>query len=249
MSQSPLIGISSYARTGKRETFGLPTAYVDAVRAAGGTAVILPPGDPDPARLLDAVDGLVLSGGGDISPTRYSGRHHEKVYGVCDERDHFELELAAAALARPDRPLLCICRGMQVLNVALGGTLHVHLPDLGGLDHRHPEFAPIRHPASVTPDSRLATILGAPEIEVCSFHHQALHQVGRELRPVAWAADGIIEAVEHETHPFCLGVQWHPEMQLDDPAQQRLFKAFVERCSARDAAAAPPDRIAAGSRR
>jgi putative glutamine amidotransferase len=251
MSERPLIGVSSYARGGKRESFSLPTAYVEAVRDAGGIPVILPPGEAEPSRLLEHVDGLVLSGGGDVSPARYSGRHHETVYGVCDERDHFEMELAAAALERPETPILAICRGMQVLNVVLGGTLHVHIAELGDrmLAHRDPAFAPTRHPASLKPDSRLAAIFGATEVEVCSFHHQAIHELGARLRPVGWAADGVVEAVEHETHPFCIGVQWHPEMQRDDPVQRRLFRAFVERSAGRawDAGAEAP-RVG-GSRR
>jgi putative glutamine amidotransferase len=221
----PLIGISSYPRTGKREEYGLPTGYVDAVRAAGGTPIIFPPGEADPEPLLDIVDGLILSGGGDISPKRYAGADHEMVYGVSEERDAFELALARVAIGRVDRPLLCICRGLQVLNVALGGDLHVHLDD-----HRHPERLPIKHSAHISGESQLAKALGATDVTVLSWHHQAVNRPGQNLRAVAWASDGVIEALEHESHPFCLAVQWHPEMQLDDPVQQRLFQEFVKRC-------------------
>lgn len=232
MRPTPLIGVSSYPRAGKREAYALPSTYIDAIRAAGGIPVIFPPGEKTPARLLELVHGFVLSGGGDIAPARYQGDHHEMIYGVSEERDSFEMEIAQAALERPDRPLLCICRGMQVLNVVLGGTLHEHLPDLGpdGVDHRRPDRLPTSHPASIKPDSRLAEILDATQVNVCSWHHQAIDRIGRGLDPVAWAEDGIIEAVEHAGHPFCIGVQWHPEMQLDDPAQQRLFREFVRRC-------------------
>jgi putative glutamine amidotransferase len=229
----PLIGISSYPRFNSRlrdrEVYPLPTSYVDAVRAAGGAALILPPGETVPARLLDGLDGLVLSGGGDVSPARYSGDPHDAIYGVSDERDHFEIELARAAVARPELPFLCICRGMQVLNVALGGALYAHLPDLGcsTVEHRLPERLHTHHLARVAPDSRLADQLGSLEVTVCSWHHQGIARLAPGLKAVAWADDGIIEAVEHESHASCIAVQWHPEMQLDDPAQQRLMQSFV----------------------
>lgn len=234
MSRRPLIGISSYPRTNSRianrDVYPLPTSYVDAVRGAGGTPLILPPGEPDPPRMLDSLDGLILSGGGDVAPQRYAGGAHDTVYGVSEERDTFEIELARAALARDDLPFLCICRGMQILNVALGGDLHPHLPDLGksGIEHRLPERLHTHHRTSVAPESRLASFLGSTDVNVCSWHHQAIRMLAPGLKAVAWAQDGIVEAVEHETHPLCIAVQWHPEMQTDDPAQRRLFRAFIE---------------------
>jgi putative glutamine amidotransferase len=239
MKRRPLIGISSYPKTSLgvgrgavRDWYALPSTYVEAVRGAGGTPVIFPPGEENAERLLGLVDGLILSGGGDVAPTRYKRNGHETVYGVSEERDAFEMALAGAAIARPDRPLLCICRGLQVLNVALGGDLHVHLPDLGGsVDHRHPERLPISHPARVDPASRLGGILGTAELSVVSWHHQAVDRLGDGLKPVAWAEDGVIEGLEHERHPFCLAVQWHPEMQLEDPLQRKIFRALVERAA------------------
>lgn len=234
VSRRPLIGISSYSRTNSRvadrEVFPLPTSYVEAVRAAGAIPVIVPPGEPDPARLLDSLDGLVLSGGGDVSPERYNGERHQTIYGVSDERDAFEIALVEAALERDDYPLFCICRGLQVLNVALGGDLHPHLPDLGAgsVDHRLPERLHTHHRASVAPESRLAAMLGSTDVRVCSWHHQAIRNLAPGLRAVAWAEDGIIEAIEHEARVRCVAVQWHPEMQLEDPAQRRLLRAFVE---------------------
>jgi putative glutamine amidotransferase len=230
MTRRRIIGVSSYARYGSPPEFSLPCGYVDALRAAGATPVILPPGEADPQRLIDLFDGLVLAGGGDISPAAYGGEPHETVYLVCEERDRFEFELARAALARSDRPLLCICRGMQVLNVVCGGTLHTHIPDRFGdqVDHRLPPRVPTRHRVRLADGSRLAKILATTAIEACSWHHQAVDRVGERLRPVAWADDEVIEAVEHERHPWCVGVQWHPEMQLDDSAQLRLFHAFVD---------------------
>jgi putative glutamine amidotransferase len=229
MSRRPVIGISAYARDGKPPAFSLPCGYVDAVRAAGATPVVLPPGETDPEGLLDLVDGLVLAGGGDIAPTAYGGEPHETVYLVCAERDAFEFALARAVLARDDVPVLCICRGMQVLNVVCGGSLHVHLPDRFGdqVPHRLPPRVPAQHDVQVEPGSRLAGILAATDVDACSWHHQAIDRVGDALQPVAWAADGVIEALEHRGHPWCIGVQWHPEMQLAAPTSQRLFAALV----------------------
>ena len=211
----------------------MPTSYVDAIRTAGAVVVILPPGDREPGRLLDGIEGLVLSGGGDVAPERYSGRQHETIYGVSEERDIFEIELTRAALARPDLPLFCICRGMQILNVTLGGSLHPHLPDLGTstVEHRLPERLHSHHRARVESASRLASFLGSTEVTVCSWHHQAIDRLAPSLEPVAWADDGIIEAVELESHPLAIAVQWHPELQMEDPAQQRLLRSFVELAS------------------
>lgn len=225
-----LVGISSYARSGQRVvSFSLPTGYVDAVRLAGGVPIVLPVGEPDPGKLLEPLEALVISGGGDVDPTAYGGRTHETVYSVCEERDAFEFALTRAALADTRVPMLCICRGLQVLNVTCGGSLHVHLPDAVGerVDHRLPERRPAAHRVRVDPDSRLAAILGVTECEIVSWHHQAIDRLGDDLRPVAWADDGVVEAVEHVRHPWCLGVQWHPEMQLGDPIQSRLFAALV----------------------
>ena len=237
-TRRPLIGISSYSRAQSRgidrEIFPLPSVYVDAIRAAGGMAVILPTGEPEPERMLDSIDGLVLSGGGDVGPDRYNGAGHESIYGVSEERDTFEIALARAALAHDDMPTLCICRGLQILNVALGGDLHPHLPDLASstVMHRLPERLHAHHEASVAPDSRLAELLGSTEVKVCSWHHQAIRTLAAGLKPVAWAEDGIIEAVEHEQNDRVIAIQWHPEMQLEDPAQRRMLERFVDLCRA-----------------
>jgi putative glutamine amidotransferase len=224
-----LVGISSYARAGQPAAFSIPTGYVDAVRRSGAVPVIFPPGEPEPARLLEMVCALIVSGGGDINPNAYGGRHHETVYSVCEERDAFEFDLTRAALADTRVPLLCICRGLQVLNVVCGGTLHVHLPDHYGerVAHRTPPRDTSVHPVRIDADSRLARILGTTHAQVRSWHHQAIDTLGDGLRPVAWAEDGVIEAVEHVEHPWCIGVQWHPEMQLDDVGQQRIFRALI----------------------
>ncbi|MGD9763274.1 MAG: gamma-glutamyl-gamma-aminobutyrate hydrolase family protein [Candidatus Binatia bacterium] len=225
-----LVGISSYARSGKDvQSFSIPSGYVDAVRTAGAVPVVLPVGEPNPGKLLDALSALIISGGGDIDPKAYGGRAHETVYAVCGERDAFEFELTRAALADTRVPMLCICRGLQVLNVVCGGTLHTHLPDVVGdsVDHRLPERQPTRHLVRIDPDSRLAAILDTTACEVVSWHHQAIDRLGAGLRPVAWAEDGVTEAVESVDHPWCIAVQWHPELRLDDTRQQRLFRALV----------------------
>lgn len=228
-SHSVVVGISSYDRDGDPESFSLPVGYVDAVRRAGAVPLILPSGEPSPERFLDIVDGLIISGGGDLSPTSYGGDWHETVYMVSDERDRFELSLTKAALQRDDVALLFICRGVQVLNVACGGTLHVHVPDRFGdqVSHRVPPRLPTRHLVRVDPDSRLAGILGETRVDVCSWHHQAIDRLGEGLCALAWADDGVVEAVEHSAHHWCVGTQWHPEMQLDEAHPAKLFDAFV----------------------
>lgn len=230
MPKRPVIGISSYHRDGEPSIFAMPCTYVDAVRAAGGVPLVFPPGETHVEHLLDLVGGLVLAGGGDIDPSLYGGDPHDAVYMVCGERDRFEMDLLRAALQRPELPILCICRGSQVLNVVAGGTLHVHLPDHYGDDvaHRLPPRLPTRHPVRLAAATRLTGILGSEEVEVASWHHQAVDRLGADLEAVAWAADGVIEAVEHHSHPWCFGVQWHPEMQRGEPASDRLFAAFIE---------------------
>jgi putative glutamine amidotransferase len=192
----------------------------------------LPPGDAEPDELLDSLDGLVLSGGGDVGPAQYGGAGHASIYGVSEERDVFEIALARAVVARDDRPFLGICRGLQVLNVALGGDLHAHLPDVATstVVHRLPERLHTHHEATIAPDSRLALLLGATTVKVSSWHHQAIRTLAPGLRAVAWAEDGIIEAVEHERNDRAIAIQWHPEMQLDDPTQRRLLERFVDSC-------------------
>ena len=226
----PLIGISSYGRAGERQTFSVPCEYVDAVRMAGGVPVILPPVEGETPEGLDAVAGLILPGGGDVDPAHYGGGHHDANYGISQERDRFELTLARAGLSRPGLPVLCVCRGMQLLNVALGGDLIAHIPDQFGdlVVHRTPQLKPVPHAVRLDPASRLADLLDGTELVVQSVHHQAVGRLGDGLRAVAWSEDGVVEAVESERHPFVIGVQWHPELDaLSDPRPMRLFEALV----------------------
>jgi putative glutamine amidotransferase len=226
----PLIGISSYGRAGERQTFSVPCEYVDAVRMAGGVPLVLPPVEGETPEGLDAVAGLILPGGGDVDPEHYGGGHHEANYGISQERDRFELALARAAIARPSMPLLCVCRGMQLLNIALGGDLIAHIPDQFGTSvvHRTPQLKPVPHGVRLDPHSRLARLLDGTELTVQSVHHQAVGRLGDGLRAVAWSDDGVIEAVESERHDFVIGVQWHPELDaLSDSRPLRLFEELV----------------------
>ncbi len=229
LSKRPVIGITTYSRSEAGE-FYLPGAYVDAVQLAGGVPILLPPNQPDPARILDVVDGLIFSGGGDIEPELYGGAHHSTIYLVDEERDSFELELAKQVLSA-NVPTLGICRGMQVLNVATGGTLITHVPEVYGdsIAHRldHPR-RPIPHDVQVKLDSRLGAIVGQAEIGVVSWHHQAVKEVPDCWRVSASAADGLVEALEHQEHPWLVAVQWHPELSPEDPIHQSLFQTLVE---------------------
>jgi len=230
LARPKIVGITSYGRDGKAiPQFSLPCGYIDAIRAAGAIPVILPPGTDSPQRLLDAIDALVLAGGGDIDPGHYGGEPHETIYSVSEERDAFEFGLLRHALVRAGMPILCICRGIQVLNVACGGTLHEHIPEEFGekVPHRLPPRESSRHHVRVKEGSRLANMLGATEVDACSWHHQAIDRIGDDLEAVAWAEDGVVEGVEHRRHPWCVGVQWHPEMQFEEAPQRRLFAALV----------------------
>ncbi len=233
---APLIGITTYGPDDVPPKFSLPAAYIDAVLQVGGRAILLAPAGLTAADVLELVDGLILAGGGDIDPSSYGGGEHETVYMVSPQRDAFEIELVKRALDRPDMPLLGICRGMQVMNVALGGDLDLHVPDVYGEEviHRLPPREPTQHPVRVEPGSVLETICGAREFPVSSWHHQSVRRLGSHLRPVAHAADGVIEGCIYERHPFALGVQWHPELQVaDDPRQRRLFGALVAQAGER----------------
>jgi putative glutamine amidotransferase len=229
-----LIGITTYGRD-EGNRFSLPAEYVDSVRRAGAVAVLLPPGEASIHHWLDIVDGIVLAGGGDVDPTRYGGPSHETIYMVDGERDRSELELTGRILDQ-EIPTLAICRGAQIVNVALGGSLYVHLPDAFGeqVRHRLPPREPTTHGVAVEAGSRLARILGATEFDSASWHHQAAREVAPSLVVVGHAPDGVVEAFESREHPWLFGVQWHPELTAaEDPIQQRLFDALV--AAARDA--------------
>ena len=228
----PIIGITTYGRDDNKR-FSLPAAYVDAVRRAGGVPILIPPGELDLTGLLNLLNGVILSGGGDIDPERYAGRAHESIYMLDPERDGSEINLVRT-LVHSELPVLGICRGTQVINVALGGTLIEHLPDAVGEStlHRAPPRLPVSHPVNIAPESRLAAIIGETRVNPVSWHHQAIRQPAAGLQVVASAPDGTIEAVEMANHPWLIAVQWHPELTAaDEPTQQRLFDALVAAAS------------------
>ena len=192
----------------------LATSYPEAIERAGGIPVIVPLLRPDaiPA-LLDRVDGVCLPGGPDVQPSAYGAEPHPELGPTEPRVDAVELALVRAADHRK-LPILGICRGMQLLNVARGGTLHQHLPDVvgNGIDHRQPDhWSTPTHRIETAPQSRLRATLGGPSLEVNSFHHQAIQKLGKGLVATAWAQDGTIEAVENPSDRLVIGVQWHAE--------------------------------------
>ncbi|MCK6624955.1 MAG: gamma-glutamyl-gamma-aminobutyrate hydrolase family protein [Anaerolineae bacterium] len=230
----PIIGLTTYERD-KEQNYGLPAEYIEAVRRAGGVPVLLPHGEPYQDDLLQLLDGVIFTGGGDIDPTLYQGTKHEAVEYVDAERDSSEIALIRLAV-ETGLPMLNICRGAQVLNVALGGTLIEHLPDeIGGdISHRTDPPGYTYHPVKVEAGSRLATIVEQTEVTSNSWHHQAVRQLAPGLKAVAFAPDGTIEAVEMPDHPWLVAVQWHPEsMAAGDSIQQRIFDALVQAAAQR----------------
>lgn len=232
---APLIGVTTYleqAQTGVwdvRAAF-LPDAYVQSVTAAGGIAVLLPPQPVSDAvvdRVLDSIDGLVLSGGADVDPALYGQQPHEKTSPPRADRDAWEQALIRRAVERRI-PFLGICRGAQLLNVALGGTLHQHLPDVVGSEKYQPgpaQFGAVD--IFVSRNSRLAGVLGraAMNLNVQCYHHQALDTVADGLTVTSLSEDGVIQAVEMADLPFGIAVQWHPEQ---DAVDRRLFEGLVK---------------------
>ncbi len=224
----PLIGLTSYNRN-EEDRFTLPANYLAEVERAGGIPVIVTPTTENLVELLDKLDGLVLTGGADVDPVEYGGEQKESVYGINPERDRYELNLAKLALEN-QMPMMAICRGIQILNVALGGTLVEHVPDEYGetVIHRGENFNKVEHPVAIESDSRLASLLGLTEFDCPSFHHQSVREPASGFKVVAQSADGVIEAIESEQYPSVIAVQWHPEYTAaTDRSQQRLFAALV----------------------
>ncbi len=238
----PLVAIPAYPLLKEGRVDGwhdagvaVPARYVEALRRAGGQEAILLPAPIDTAgatALLARVDGLLLLGGGDLDPAAYGEAANTRVYGVNADRDACELELTRAAIAR-GLPLLAICRGHQVLDVALGGTLDQHITGRPGLlEHGFPgvEDGARLHEVEIEPGTRLARATGTTRVTVSSHHHQAVDRVGNGLRVVARADDGVVEGVElaDPDGPWIVGAQWHPEdTAATDPANQALFDTFV----------------------
>jgi len=213
--------------------YGVPENYVDAVRRAGGRASLVLPGDDrSPAEVLDAFDGLLLVGGGDIDPGRYGAEPDPTLYGVEPDRDDLEIALLREADNRRF-PTLCVCRGMQVMNVAFGGALIQHLPDDGRfIPHGVPSGEEhIAHEVKLAPASRIADAASKDLLSCASHHHQGVDPegLGDGLVATGWSEDGLVEAIEREDG-WMVGAQWHPEeTAADDPGQQGLFDALVRR--------------------
>jgi putative glutamine amidotransferase len=241
----PLVAIVAYHLGGDRVArwpeggYGVPAPYVEALRRAGARTAIVSPGEPGtPDETLEPYDGLLLVGGGDVDPARYGAAPDtEHNYGVEADRDAFEIDLLLAA-ERLRVPVLCICRGMQVMNVAYGGTLHQHLPAMPGvLEHGVPlEGTETRHAVTPEPTSYVAAVTKSGDLICSSHHHQGVDRVGDRLRVAGRSPDGLVEAIELDVgptddptiEPWVVGVQWHPEETAnEDPAQQSLFDALV----------------------
>ena len=223
----PIVGVTSYVEQARFGAWDVPAAliplsYVQAIERAGGRALVVPPAEDGVEETLDALDGLLLSGGSDLDPSLYGEDAHPETRNIRPQRDLAEMALLRAALAR-DLPVLAVCRGSQVLNVARGGNLVQHLPEaLGTQAHRETPGVFSDHGVEVDPDSRLGGIVGA-SVDVKSHHHQGYGELGEGLRVVARAEDGTVEAVEDPERRFAVGVLWHPE-EGEDAA---LFEALV----------------------
>ena len=234
----PLIGITTHSRLDPihKELDELNDDIARGIEHGGGVPVFIPHGLPDSAllALADKLDGLLLTGGGDVDPQRYNAALNPKTGGIDADRDRVEIALSRMAVA-DNTPVFGICRGAQVFNVALGGTLHQEVAEVSGAikhsygsDGEPNNLRP--HPVQISEESRLAKIIGLPIVLVNSMHHQAVATPAPGATVVARAPDGIIEAIELPTHKFALAVQWHPESLIDSPEMQGLFTAFVQAC-------------------
>jgi putative glutamine amidotransferase len=242
----PLIGVTTSEVRLARHTHPLPEAdppqpemalgvtYARAVERAGGLPVVLPPLEADAvAPLVSQLSAVCLSGGPDLDPASYDADRDPSLGPIEPALDAFELAVARQADAL-GIPILGICRGCQTLNVARGGTLHQHLPDVtdGSVEHRQTASGRLpTHGVRIERGSRLNELVGAEELEVNSFHHQAADRLGGGLRAVAWAPDGVVEAIESEGEPFYLGVQWHVEGLVDRPRHLALFTELVSQAA------------------
>jgi putative glutamine amidotransferase len=231
----PLIGITTNQST---NSYGQPTillqqSYVRAVMQAGGVPVLIASSITEDGwdAVYSRLDGILLSGGGDISLDFFAGEPHPRIDDVDLQRDSVELKMVQAAVS-DGKPFLGICRGCQVVNVALGGTLYTHIPDQlpNSLDHAYPgnRRTVLVHEVKIDEGTHTAEIYGEPIIKVNSLHHQGLKDIAPGLRVAGHAPDGLVEAIELPDHPFGLAVQWHPEWLTDQESTRNLFRKFVE---------------------
>lgn len=240
---TPIIGVTSRKEINRAGLVAVTVqqAYTNAIIEAGGAPVLIPSDMPESGwrELVRRLDGILFTGGGDIAIDHFNGVPHPKVGGVDDARDAIELGLARFA-AESGTPFFGVCRGLQVANVALGGTLYTDIPDQHPNAVRHDYPGPdsfeartyLAHPVRVEEGSRLAEILAEPVLNVNSLHHQGILSLAAGLKAVAYAPDGLIEAVEMPDHPFGVAVQWHPEWLTDQTPIRRLWRAFVEAAGA-----------------
>lgn len=236
--QKPLIIVAGHLEKHAQSSpiYGQKAAYIEAIIRAAGLPLIASPSLPkdDLEQLVGLGDGFLLCGGGDVEPSRYGGEDCARLSGVDLPRDQFEIDLIQALL-QADKPLLAICRGVQVLNVALGGTLICdiasQLPQASKHDY-YPNYARdlVAHAVSIQPKSLLAEAIGVTKVGTNSIHHQALDKIGEGLIVSARADDKLIEGVEMPSKRFVLGVQWHPECMPESPQMQQLFAAFIHAC-------------------
>lgn len=236
-SQRPIIGCATFQKEATNRAnypVGLMPSYIEAVRQAGGIPVLLPLllDEEEMEAALARVDGVVIPGGGDVEPHRYNGVQHESLGGLDPLRDEFEINLVRYTVEMK-KPVLAICRGMQVFNIALGGTLweDVHSMMPAAIKHDYYPNLPrnlLAHAVDVEPDSCLARYLRSTHVQVNSLHHQGVKELASGVRATAVSPDGLVEAIEVPDHPFALSVQWHPECLVDDdPAMLRLFEGLV----------------------
>jgi putative glutamine amidotransferase len=243
----PVIGITTYVTPAKWSYWELdaalvPADYVRAVERAGGRPLLVPPSDGGVDETLDSLDGVIFSGGSDLDPDLYGQNPHPETFGILEERDRAELALLSAALER-DMPVLAICRGSQVLNVALGGDLVQHLPDVVGDEkHKHTPGTFADHDVALERGTRLKSLLG-DHAPVKSHHHQGLGRLGEGLEVAAHAEDGTIEAVEAPKRRFALGVLWHPEAGED----MKLFEELVKEAALYRESSGVENRVARSS--
>jgi putative glutamine amidotransferase len=241
MAGRPVIGICSAVETARWGAWEalcdlIPRSYTLAVQRAGGLALLLPPDDvaaEEPDELLDLLDGLMFAGGANVDPGSYGARPHSETGSTRPERDRFELALGHRALER-DLPLLGICRGMQMLNVASGGTLEQHLPErIGSEVHCHTPGSFSDHSVRLAPDSLTSRVVGSSSASVLSHHHQGVAELGEDVQATGWSeGDEVIEAIELPDRRFAVGVLWHPE----EDEQSRVIGALVEEARARRSA-------------
>jgi len=237
---APLIGLTTGRITrkqGQGDAVTTPCSYINALKQAGALPVLIPLGlsQEQMRGVFDRVDGVLIIGGADIDPGRFAGEPHPRVYDVDPEQDELDLTLVRWCAER-GKPFFGICRGIQSMNVALGGSLYTDIADQYSKEQRHDWYPDIprnmlAHGLRLDPDSRLARVMGGTEFKVNSLHHQGLLRIAPGLKVAGHASDGLVEAVELTDHPFGVGVQWHPEWLQEHEHARAVFRAFVQACA------------------